>query len=605
MDENENASLDIEFKRYLQIMRPYLQQLLDEDVIEICKAWIQRLSTCKESEKTLRNKYVFSLCYQLAKGLLNEPFLSFPPKQELSPLADDLDSDTSSTELEYIVITSEEDNTRVLFDSKKLPTSETDYQSQCSKYDNEDKKVYIQDCEEPPNDESVSSSFKQKIINYPCMNIASSFGHHKISGEDYKFRASNLVQKLREIKTQNMLLQKELEKLRHELKIKSCNDDANDSMEKIDNCTSACCYTRDSNTTVNSLKNKLQELQDSRSMLIQTIEHLQEKLDNFEEMKKHEIDEIEARHKMEIIKTKTATREETKELYENKLEELKQHYEIVIENTQSKLNSEKQEIVIAKDRIISEKEQTINAKDNEIARLRNLNDDQKSHLQGVINRFLEKPGEDAGSESMRYKAEQLEKRLNKVEKSKTKCAKLYEAKLAHVQREKHLAECSLQLQLVRQRAQVVNDVADENQAEITAALNKLESKYKEIVGNMQATAIQRRVQDQMAIESILHAACGIRNENYTNCSQGTNRSQFSGKTMQNQNRNGNQMNQSYDSEISALLTGNKVDNLIAGNKSLGEDSVMAGYCLDGERMGELFERVYIPQRDIGDGPLKK
>lgn len=601
MEENESAYLDIEFKRYLQIMRPYLEQLLDQDVIEICKAWIQRLSTCRENEKNLRNKYVFTLCYQLAKGILDVPFLHYPTKQELLPLTDEIDSDTSSAEIEYIVINSEIDDTQVLFNNKRQSTSDTDHHSQ-DEFKNEGDKSFNND-EASPTQHTESPSHKQTVICYTCPEVPKVYEHCKISTEEYKYRANNLVLKLRDIKTQNMLLQKELDNLKEELKAKSTDDV--DKVIKVDNCTSCCSYTRESNTTINCLKTKLQELQDSRNILIETVDHLHEKLDNFEEMKKHEIEEIEANHKMEIIKTKTATREETKEIYEKKMEDVKQHYEMMIDNIQSKLNNEKQELSATKDRIISEKEQIINAKDNEIARLRNLNDDQKSHLQGVINKFLEKPNENTSNDSMRYKAEQLEKRLNKMEKSKTKCVRVYESKLAHLQREKHLAECSLQIQLVRQRAQVVSELTDENQAELNTALNKLESKYKEIVGNMQATAIQRRVQDQMALESILHAACGIRNEGFTNCSQGTNRSQFSGKTMQNQNRNGNQMNQSYDSEISALLNGNKVDNIVGANKSLGEDSVMAGYCLDGERMGELFERVYIPQRDIGDGPLKK
>lgn len=599
MDENEGASLDVEFKRYLQIMRPYLEQLLDQDVIEICKAWIQRLSNCNENEKNLRNKYVFSLCYQLAKGVLDEPFLKCPRTNELPPLPDDLESDVSSNEIEYIVINSEEE-TKILFNSKKSPPSDTDYHSQDNDLD-----VEGIDNEASTGREKQIQTNEQTFYCYTCPDMPRGFEGPILKSDEYKFRANNLVMKFREIKAQNLLLHKELEVLRQECKIKSCDNFDNDSIVKVDHCTSACCHSKDSSVTLNSLKTKLQEVQDSRKILIQTIDQLQEKLDNYDDMKNHEIEEIEARHKLEIIKVKTATREETKEIYEKKIEEVKANYEMMIENIRGNLDSEKHEVALAKDRVIAEKEKIIEEKDNEIIRLRNLNDDQKGHLHEVINKFLEKPNDDIPDDGMKMKAEQLEKRLNKIEKSKSKCAKLYEAKLAQLQREKHLSECSLQLQLVRQRAQVVSEITDENQAELTSALNKLENKYKEIVGNMQATAIQRRVQDQMAIESILHAACGIRNEGYTNCSQGTNRSQFSGKTMQNQNRNGNQMNQSYDSEISALLTGNKVDNVVGGNKSLAEDSVMAGYCLDGERMGELFERVYIPQRDIGDGPLKK
>ncbi|CAH0405140.1 unnamed protein product [Chilo suppressalis] len=595
---DENANLDNEFKRYLEIMRPYLTQIVDQDVINICKAWIQKLSDCEVNEKILRNKYVFALCYQLAKGMLQEPFLKFPEKGTLPPISDEFDSDISTTDA-YLVM-KPEDDTKVLFNNNDSQVSETDYLSQetdflCESSGN--KLINIL-----PNQNRQNESCKQFIFSFSpdAMNINDNY---KDYSEEYKLRANNLVLKLREIKTQNIILHEELEALKKECRKSPVEVEENKF--KVDCCTSACCQSRDSNATLNSLKNKLQDVQESKNVMYQTIESISDKLKRFEDVKRLEIKEIETNHKLEIMRIETMIREETKEMYERKLDEMKVHYENLIEKIQNKLSQDKQDIITSKDEIIHEKEVCINTKDIEIARLKTLIEDEKNHLHDVINKFLEKPSEDLNIENMRIKAEQLEKRLNKVEKSKTKCTKVFEAKLAHLQREKHLAECSLQLQLVRQRAHVVNEVADESQMELNTALNKLESKYKDIVANMQTTAIQRRIQDRLALESILQAACGIQND-FTNCSQGPNHSQYSSKTMQNQNRNGNQINQSLDSELSALLHSNKVDNLIgAHEKSLTEGSVVTGYYLDGEKMGELLERVYIPQRDIGDGPLKK
>lgn len=576
MDDNDAANLDLEFKRYLQLLRPYLGQLVDQNVIKICDSWIQRLSDCKDSEKALRNKYVFVLCYQLARGVLDMPFLNRPPT-DLQPLSDDLNSEESSTEVEYIVINSEEPHTKVIFDSKKLSVSETDYLSQ--ELDKITESLTSSEMPVPMKKEQYASSHKQNVFCYTCPELLQNFTEH---GEEYEFRANNLVKKLREIKMQNMLLQKELVALREDAKSKS-EDYIYECSPKVDNATSAFIRSNDSSATLKSLKYQLQEVQDSRNSMIQRISYLQDQLDHLNELKKNEIEEIDAKHKLELIKIRTASREETKDFYEKKIDELKQYYENTLNKIQEKATDEMKELTKSKDEIINEKNKLLDVKDSEIIRLRNQIEDQKNNLHAMLNKFMERSNEDLSCDSIKFKAQQLEKRLNKMEKSKAKCVKIYEAKLAQLQREKHLAECSLQLQLVRQRAQVVNEMTDENQAELNTSLDKLETKYKDIVANVQATAIQRRMQDQLALESIFQAACGIHEHNQI---------QYS-KPVRNQN-------QSYDSEISSLMRGNKVGNVIVGNKSFGEDSLSAGYCLNGERMGELFERVYIPQRDNGE-----
>ncbi|KAH9635133.1 hypothetical protein HF086_000854 [Spodoptera exigua] len=577
MDENDIANLDVEFKRYLQLLRPYLGQLVDQNVIKICDTWIQRLSDCKENEKVLRNKYVFVLCYQLARGVLDLPFLNQPP-DELQPLSDDLHSE-SSTEEEYLVINSEEPRTKVIFDNKNQSRSETDYFTQ--EFDKGTESLTSTELPQPIIKENYPSSTGKNVFCYTCPEVRHHMTDHS---EEYEYRANNLVKKLREIKMQNMLLQKELVALKDESKNLKQDELAYEVVTKVDNATSAFIRTNDSNITLKSLKSQLQEVQQSRNNLIQTINTLQDELDRVNEMKRNEQEDLEAKHKLELIKARTAAREETKVFFEKKIEELRQTYEETLNKMQDSASYKVQDMNKLKDGIIEEKDKLLEAKDVEIRRLRTQLEDQKNNLHTMLNKFMEKSNDEGSCDAMKLRAQQLETRLNKLEKTKAKCIKMYETKLAQLQREKQLAECSLQLQLVRQRAQVVNELTDENQAELTTSLDKLETKYKDIVANVQATAIQRRMQDQLALESIFQAACGIHEQNQMPFP----------KPARNQN-------QSYDSEISSLLRGNKVGTVIVGgNKSFGEDSLTGGFCLNGERMGELFERVYIPQRDNGE-----
>lgn len=576
MDESDGVNLDVEFKRYLQLLRPYLGQLVDENVIKICDAWIQRLSNCKDNEKATRNKYIFLLCYQLARGILDAPFLHSPPLI-LQSLSDDINSDDSSTEVEYMVINSDEPKTKVLFDSKKIVASDTDYLSQ------DEERVWsdnTKNCDRSAKQDESGPSRKQTVYCYNCPEIIEN-GYRRINGEGYEGRANNLVKKLREIKMQNMLLHKELMALKDVSK--SQEDFSKSYVAKVDNATSPFVHSNESNATLKSLKCRLQDIQDSRNLLIQTISNLQDQLDNFNELKKNQIDDIEAKHKLELIKVRTDAREEYKIFYENKFEELKRTYDDTLMKIQETAKNEINTITKSKDEIVFEKNNLLEEKDKEIDKLKNQIEAQKMNVQSMMSKFIEKSSEDASCEGAKIKNQLLEKRLNKLEKSKLKCAKLYEAKIAQLQREKHLAECSLQLQLVRQRAQVVSELTDENQTELTTSLDKLENKYKDIVANVQATAIQRRMQDQKALESILQAAYGIDDQNQT---------QYSSPTRNH--------NQTYDTENSSLARSNRVGNIVVGNKSYGDESMVAGFCLNGERMGELFERVYIPQRDNGE-----
>lgn len=252
-------------------------------------------------------------------------------------------------------------------------------------------------------------------------------------------------------------------------------------------------------------------------------------------------------------------RDETTEYYDKKIEEVKEYYEAKLKQVHTDTLKEIEQIVSSKDSVIAEKDKLIYNKDLEISKLKQQVENQKNRLNNVLNSFIECPNEGIGGENMKLKAQRLEKRLNKLEKIKDKNSKVYEIKLATLQREKHLDECSLQLQLIKQRAQVVNEVNHESQEEMCTALDRLETKYKEIVANVQATAIERRKQDQTALETILHAVCGDRNTFVNN-------------------------------DITNSMFDNKPVNRSWENES-------SGYCLNRERLGELFERIYIPQRD--------
>ncbi|XP_038220805.1 uncharacterized protein LOC119838775 [Zerene cesonia] len=595
MDENDITNLDNEFKRYLQILRPYLGQLLDQDVIEICNAWIKRLSNCNDDEKCYRNKYIFALCYQLAKGILEKPFLSPPSSSSLTPLPEEINSDDSSTEVECLVIDSENPMTKVIYNNPKTPLTVPDEQRLCESdiHSNTTHNIIKQsECfyEEGIN-ENEFTPYEQSLLCYNCPEVYIERNGCDDKNDKYQYRAANLIMKLRQIKEQNVQLHNELIALKKDTKIP--DDDSTSGNHKVNNATSTN-MSASSSTNLNSLKGKLQELQNSRNMLIDTIANLQEKLDYYNDIKKREIEDIEAKHKLEIINLKTVIREEASSSNKILLEDLKRKYEDSIAVMTNNHAREIENITQSKDSIILEKEKIIQNKDLEISQLKNNIDEIKRNQFSVINRLLDKPDI---SESSSSKTEELERRLNKMERARFKSAKAYEAKLAHLQRQKHLAECSLQLQLMKQRTQVINETADENQTEITTALDKLEGKYKEIVANVQATAVQRRMQDQLALDSIIQAICGVR-DTFANSQPA---SQLASKTMRSSNKNGNQ---SGDIELSTLFHGNKAGNVVV-SKPYGEDSIVNEYCLDSEKLGELFDRVHIPQRDTGDAPTKK
>lgn len=598
MDENEEQILDSEYKRYLEIIRPYLGQLLDQDVIEICKAWIQRLSNCKQKEKVSRNKYIFSMCYQLARGILEEPFLQNPTAEELTPLQEVTNMDDSvneSSEVEFLALDLDSTKTKVLFKNHS-ELYETDQSKDC--HGEQKSPVDCSNNSQPEETEETVMCFNYPIIFPKIPNYNDTY----YNDNQYEYRANNLIMKLREIKMQNLMLHNELITLRENSTLQQDhNEKSQDSIIKVDNSTSAYIRSQESTTNLNCLKSKLQEVQDSRNSLIETIGNLQEKLDNFNEMKRHEIDDLLAQHRLEIIQVKASVREETKASYEKKIEELKQFHERFVKEIQSKHEKEIENLKSTTE-ATAEKDKTVQSMKTEINNLRNYIEGLKNNQFLMFSNFLDRSNNNFSPKGKTQKVEELERRLNKMEKAKIKFAKAYELKLANMQKEKHLAECTLQLQLMKHRAQVLNETADEHQTELVTALDKLEGKYKDIVANVQATAVQRRIQDQMALESIIQTVCGVRNEDvHCHIAQATYTGQLSTKAVRNQARDGIQ---SCDSELPTIIRDNKVGSVIVGNKAFADDSVLNGYCLDSEKFSELFERVCVPQRDTGESSKK-
>ncbi|XP_045446518.1 repetitive organellar protein-like [Melitaea cinxia] len=607
MEENDGQYLDTEYKRYLEIIRPYLGQLLDQDVIEICSAWIQRLSKCKDHEKLLRNKYIFAMCYQLAKGVLEEPFVKEPSADDLCPLVDDENSDEISSELEYNIVDLENDHTEMVFKNEKpsystiLLSGDSDFKTDSIRY-----QISVK------SNKSINSMtynipqavHKQKIMCYNFTTETSDLKSKENVENTYdncnlKAKTNNVVMKLREIKRDNFMLLNELNTLKEELRMRKELSRSRDDILKVSHATSTHAMSRDSTT---ALKCKLQEITEARNTLLDKITNLQDKLDNFNYMKTHDFEDLGAKHKIEIINIKTSIREEMKAYYENKLEDLKQEYEKAIKEIQTNNSKEIEQIITEKDDIISEKDKIILSKTIEIEKLSKCIEEHKKHELTLLNNS-KFPSKDSDTENLKRKAEELEKRLNKTEKSKLKYFKAYDIKLANLQKEKHLIECSFHLELMRQRAQVIYEMSNEHQTELDSALTKLESKYKEIIANVQSTAVQCRIREQMALESIIQAVCGARNEGmYTNSAQATCPSQLTNKATHSQTRDNNA---NRETEIPTIFQSNKVGSVIVSGKSFGEESVVNEYCLDSQKLGEMFEKLYIPQRDTGGDFNKK
>lgn len=588
MQFNHENELDAEFKRYLKIMRPYLGQLDDQNTIDVCEKWIQRLTNCSDSEKIARNKYIFYLCYQLARGQLEKPFIDSPPNDSLpgfSTPAFSIGSETSS-ELECLVVEPDEENTNIWMNSKVRSMSVTDYISR------DRNRSYSMDSNELKKSVESLKRKHEHASNLQKNNMFSR--RHSLSTNNstiglkncYEQRTHNVIKKLRDIKKQNFLLNCELKAFRKEAnnRITTECDDYSDFEQKIyrvDNSTSICFDCGENNV---SYQNKMEELQESLHKMVQTIEKQQEIIKYFDGMKKNDIAQLTANHNFEIIKLKSKLGE-TNEMKAVDLHFTKSQVDELITKKETDFN----EIIRKKDEIIEEKDKKILENEFKIKKLEETLLEQKNKIESLT-------GNNDNADDIKIRAQYLEKQLAKMEKARHKNSKMLQAKLVLLQREKHLSECSLQLQLVKQRAQISSELVDESQIELQTALNKLENKYKHIVGNVQIAAIKRRVQDQMTLEALLQTTITTKNENNAHQSKfhydkSNNNQSFIPGNSKNTNKD---VTDTYESEIASLFH-NDHEEHTANNRSF--ESQSPKYCLKSEQLHDFFEKIVLPQKE--------
>lgn len=552
MDKQNEESLDAEYKHYLEIMRPYLGQILDQNVIEICNDWIQKLCQSESNEKVLRNKYIFTLCYQLARGTLEEPFVSKPNFDELPPLPSNTNRDESSTEMEYILVDLE--NTKTLLNNEESSVSVTGILSKNSNMTisyNKSQPLRYNNMPESNLQLNDRQSNSEENISVNLGNTFQNMYHQA--------RIKNLIYKMRNLKQQNVDLREELIHLKENSIMREEYDDSYKDILKIDAATSTCIPSVECLMSVKSLKCKLEDVQASRNILMENLSALKNTLDDYDDMKKFEIEEIQAKHKLQIMEIETNIKQELKHKYEQKLAETKNQYE---ESLNKQIDEMKQ--------IIESKNEIINTKNDEIARLNSNIEELKNNLTQI---------------STTQKTD-LEKYISTCKKSKNKYCRAYEEKIYNLKKEKQLAECFMQLQLMKQRAQITKDITDEYQTELTTALEKLENKYKDIIASVQATAVQRRFLDQMTLGSLIQTICGIRKENNSNISN-----------KQEQNHLIHDPNEVKKNKV--VFPGAVQENVV-GSVIVGKDSSeLTKYYTDNEKIIKLIEKSRIPQRDLG------
>ncbi|CAK1602548.1 unnamed protein product [Parnassius mnemosyne] len=588
MDKEENTNLDVEYKRYLQILKPYLEQLLDQEDIQLCNAWIQRLSDCKAEEKSLRNKYLFILCFQLAKGVLSEPFNDHPPSNELPMLLEEESSDDSFLELDCPVTNSVNNNAEI-FSNNSKSLADTAFQSNNSEITVCTSKV-ITNLTKPNKEmqdiktltENLLFSSNSTLANYMCLpEILKDLSNFTDSEDDVYLRVNKLVEKLREIKNQNSMLRNELQILKDGYKIeKDISSELQKDVLKIHCATNTTTSVCNSDSQTNYLNCNC------KTMVVE----LQKKLDNFNELKKLEIEKLKHEHENNILKAESSIQEEMRNNYERKLQNLKEKYELKIIETNNKHAAEIRQLKTIHDEILLEKENAIALKNKEMMNLRADLEEIKAHNSILRNNFV-KNSTDFNSESLKEKVQELERRLYKTEKSRNKHAKVYQIQIASLQREKNLLESTLHLQLLKQRTELITELTEENQKELTTTIEKLEEKYKEIVANVQTAAIQRLIQDQKALETIIQTVYRNRLSSSHATYTADEKLNLKPTKIQNDKRD----------EFRVFKCCNRATSEDKNIPNL-EDSLLTGFCLDEAKLEELFERVHIPQRDTGEDP---
>ncbi|GBP81292.1 hypothetical protein EVAR_59684_1 [Eumeta japonica] len=507
-----------EYERNLLSVRSYIKELVDYHDVDICQSWIEKLTSCAEDEINLHNEYMNALRYQLSNGILKDPFLELPPKGKLSPYPDNDESDycnngVSDPELlrtESNCDGHEIDNEELSCNLIEKKETELNFDSLPEMISTKAETIILgSDCASSCASQ-VSESLVENINTYtkPLNNK----GQYYVD-DNLDKRANDLIMKLREMKRQNSLLNKELLAMRAEMgHVQICQrkgaykydfhlseeDDARNISDFYDNSNNVLAYFNE----------KIAEMENFSYFLLDSLDSFEEKLRQIDDEEKYNIKKMISKYKIEVEKIKISVRNELKESFEKDIKELKQMYDNKIKQTELNILQREQETITAKNKIIKEKDELLTMKDIAIGKLEVIVEEQRSNLKTTINRLSDKANSECNTDSLQNKVYRLERQLVKADRSKKKYIHLYESRIARLEREKHYLMYNFQLQLIRQKTYQASDTATETHSKLNAVFSKLESKYREVVTNMQATAIKRRMQDQLALESILLASYG-------------------------------------------------------------------------------------------------
>lgn len=555
--------LDVEFSRYLQIMQPYLCLIQNRNIINTCNEWIQKLSEY-DKDKVIRNKYVFRLCYQLAKGEVREPFIN--PPLDLLP-------DLNETELSLSDISIKEECALHKYDFDKYDFQDIKpLATSLSNIDNESISSNSVNLGNKFSRSYDNSNYYIPNANRRCLRRYDS----NCTGDDlnninyYGQRTFKLINKLRDLKKQNILLSYELNALKEK-----------DIPKNTDKSRLSCCY-----------KNKLLETEFCINNITTKLKGSTEILNNIKDINKHPIEYNKEISNKTVESINNNNNDETineDQKYIKKLKEIEDFYENQIKHIKKENETILKNILDDKQLIIREKDKIIIEKESEIKRLENI---LKDHIFQVDqkSKIHAKSENESISESMMSKVQYLEKRLNKMEKLKIKNDKKIESHLATLRKEKHINECSLQLELLRQRAHLATEIADRSHIELKSALDTLENKYKHIIDNMQAANIRCRLENDSVLESIIQKIVvspeKVQDENYNHV--------FNKK----KTHTSSNVKDEPEKELITHYDVIKNDEIsIIKNFPENEPLDTPQFCLQNDTLFNFFDKIFIPQKE--------
>lgn len=89
-NDNDDEQLDWTFRKMLRALKPYVQNVMNQDHLNAYRLWLERLSQATSSEeKVERNRYLTELARQIRGGVLEAPFTLIPPNGRLAILKKD------------------------------------------------------------------------------------------------------------------------------------------------------------------------------------------------------------------------------------------------------------------------------------------------------------------------------------------------------------------------------------------------------------------------------------------------------------------------------------------------------------------------------------